>query len=82
MNKIFKTLGILVVTATIFLSACTPPPPPVSKDQLNQAEQDMISAQKEAKKLKSERDKLQKQLNDEKAKLQKLQDYQKEMNLE
>ncbi len=81
MNKIVKMLAIAVIIASIFLSACAPPPPPVTKDQLSQAKQDMIKAKKEANELKVQRDNLQKQVNEEKAKLQKLKDYQTELGM-
>ncbi len=81
MNKLVKLLAITVIIAAIFLTACAPPPPPVTKEQLTQAKQDMLTAQKEAKELKMQRDDLQKKVDAEKAKLNKLKEYQKELGM-
>ena len=81
MKKIARIIAITAIGASIFLSACAPPPPPVSKDQLLQAEQEMTKVNKEAKALKSERDTLQKEFNEKQAKLDKLLEYQRELGM-
>lgn len=82
MKKIARIIAVTAIGASIFLSACAPPPPPVSKDQLVQAEQGMTKITKEAKVLKSQKDALQKEFNEKQAKLNKLLEYQKELGIE
>lgn len=82
MKKIARIIAISAIGASIFLSACAPPPPPVSKDQLTQAEQEMTKVTKEVKSLKKERDVLQKEFDEKQAKLNKLLEYQKELGVE
>ena len=82
MKKIARIIAITAIGASIFLSACAPPPPPVSRDQLSQAEQAMTKISKETKKLKGEKDALQKEFNEKQAKLNKLLEYQKELGME
>jgi len=81
MKKIARIIAITTIGASIFLSACAPPPPPVSKDQLSQAEQAMTKVNNEAKKLKTEKNALQKEFNEKQTKLNKLLEYQKELGI-
>ena len=75
MKKILRLFLGALILASIFLSACAPPPPPITKDQLINAEIEAIEAEKKAKEL-------EKELSEEKAKLQSLDEYKDLLNLD
>jgi len=82
MKKILRLFLGALILASIFLSACAPPPPPITKDQLINAEIEAIEAEKKAKELEKELLVLEKELSEEKAKLQSLDEYKDLLNLD
>ena len=82
MKNFYKVLIGLVLIASIFLSACAPPPPPVTKDQLDTSEEEALAAEKEANELKMEMNDLEEQVAKRKAELESLKDYQKQLEAE
>jgi septal ring factor EnvC (AmiA/AmiB activator) len=78
--KKFLRLGLgLLFIASVLLSACAPPPPPISKDQLEQAEREAIAAENNAAQCKQEREQLEQELADKKAELESLKNYKQEL---
>jgi TolA-binding protein len=78
--KKFLRLGLgLLFIASVLLSACAPPPPPISKDQLEQAEMEAIAAENNAAQCKQEREQLEQELADKKAELESLKNYKQEL---
>ena len=82
MKNTLRFLLGLILLVSIFLSACAPPPPPVTKDQLDQSEIEAIAAEKEASELKVEKDSLEQELKMKQAELEKLKQYQQELEME
>ncbi len=82
MKNTLRFLLGLILLVSIFLSACAPPPPPVTKDQLDQSEIEAIAAEKEASELKVEKDTLEQELKMKQAELEKLKQYQQELEME
>jgi len=75
--KILKNyLLIISVIFTLFLTACTPPPPPVTKDQLANANKETLDTEKKANELKKQRMDLEKQLKEKQEKLSGLEQIQ------
>jgi uncharacterized protein YlxW (UPF0749 family) len=62
----------------LFLTACTPPPPPVTKDQLANANKETLDTEKKADDLKKQRKDLEKQLKEKQEKLSGLEQIQTE----
>lgn len=82
MKNTLRFLLGLVLLLSIFLSACAPPPPPVTKDQLDQTGAEALAAEEEAAELKTEKDTLEEELQMKKAELEKLKKYQQELEME
>ena len=82
MKNTLRFLLGLVLLVSIFLSACAPPPPPVTKDQLDQSGAEALEAEQEAAELKTEKDTLEEELKMKQAELEKLQKYQQELEME
>lgn len=82
MKNFYKVLIGFVLILSIFLSACAPPPPPVTKDQLETSDAEAIAAEKEASQLKMEMEDLEDQVATKKAELKSLKDYQKQLEAE
>ena len=80
-NTLKFVLG-LVLLISIFLTACAPPPPPVTKDQLDQTEAEALEAENNADELKMEKDALEEEVKMKKAELEKLIEYQQELEME
>jgi TolA-binding protein len=82
MKNTLRFLLGLVLLVSIFLSACAPPPPPVTKDQLDQSNTEALTAEKEAAELKTEKDTLEEELKMKQAELEKLKKYQQQLEME
>ena len=82
MKNTLRFLLGLVLLVSIFLSACAPPPPPVTKDQLDQSGAEALTAEKEAAELKTEKDTLEEELKMKQAELEKLKKYQQQLEME
>ncbi len=80
MKNIMRIMVLSVIIGSIFLSACAPPPPPVTKDQLDTAEQEAITAEKDADTLRAEADALQSDLAAKQEELKSLKKYESEIN--
>ena len=80
-NSLKLILG-LVLLISIFLSACAPPPPPVTKDQLDQTDSEALEAEKNADELKTELKILEEEFEMKKSDLENLKNYQQELELE
>jgi outer membrane murein-binding lipoprotein Lpp len=80
MKNITRLMVLSVIIGSIFLSACAPPPPPVTKDQLDTAEQEAIAAEKEADKLGAEVQALEDELAAKQEELKSLKKYESELN--
>jgi outer membrane murein-binding lipoprotein Lpp len=82
MKNTLKLILGLVLLASIFLSACAPPPPPITKDQLDQSDTEAFEAEENANELKIEKDGLEEELKLKKAELESLKEYQQELEIE
>lgn len=82
MKKILKLSVGMVLLASLFLTACAPPPPPVSKDQLDTAEMETIQAEKDAAAKATELKELQQEVDQRKADLEAIKEYQKQLDAE
>lgn len=79
--KVIKKMAIItVLTSALAFTACTPPPPPVSKSQLTAAEQEAIEQETITARLQQEKSQLEAELRSKQAKLQALKDMEKGMN--
>lgn len=82
MEKILKLFLGALILASILLTACAPPPPSITKDQLINLEIEAIEAEKNAAQCEKEMLVLEKELSEEKAKLQSLEEYKDLLNLD
>jgi uncharacterized protein YlxW (UPF0749 family) len=82
MNRISKLLAIGLFGSALFLAACAPKPPEITKTQLSQSEEEAIQNEAQVKKLQVEKKELQKQLVQKKAELESLKQYQKQIDSE
>ncbi len=79
MRSTFKLLVLSVLALSIFLTACAPPPPPVTKDQLIQAEMETKNAEEESEKLLAKKNQTEKILAQKEAELRSLKEYKKQI---
>lgn len=82
MKRILRMLFVLVILSSILLSACAPAPPPVTKDQLDTAENETIAEEKKADDLQNEMNALEAELAAKEAEYESLIKYQKELEAE
>lgn len=82
MKNFYKVLIGLILIASVFLSACAPPPPPVTQDQLDTTDAEALKVEKEASQLKVEMNDLEEEVAVKKAELKSLKDYQKQLETE
>jgi len=82
MKNTLKLMLGLVLLISIFLSACAPPPPPVTKDQLDQTDLEAVTAETNANELKVEMETLEEELEIKQSELESLKKYQQELELE
>jgi TolA-binding protein len=82
MKNILRLIVGLIILASIFLSACAPPPPPVTKDQLDMSEAEALEAEKNANELETEMNQLEDELKMKQAELEALKKYQQELEME
>ncbi|MDD3051357.1 MAG: hypothetical protein PHR06_09445 [Candidatus Cloacimonetes bacterium] len=80
MKKNINLLVIALVIAVMFLTACAPTPPPVSKDQLTQAREETIAAEKQASNTEKEKKDLENQIKTTKEDLRMLNELESEVN--
>jgi hypothetical protein len=79
MKGLTKISMILLLGASIFVTACAPPPPPVSKEELTAVTNEADMAVKEANQKETERNQLKEDLNAKKAELNNLKKFQQEI---
>ena len=82
MKNILKIVIGIIILISIFLSACAPPPPPVTKDQLDQSDKEALEAEVNAGKLEKEMNTLENELSIKKSELESLKKYQKQLEVE
>ncbi len=80
MNRISKLLAIGLFGSALFLAACAPKPPEITKTQLSQSEQEAVQNEAEVKKLKAEKKELQQKLAQKKSELESLKQYQRQLD--
>ena len=68
-----------MIIPSFLLTACTPPPPPVTKIQLDTAEDEAIKEEKKAIQLEASKGDLETELSKTEAKLKSLKDYQQKL---
>ncbi|MCK9329992.1 MAG: hypothetical protein PHY08_09080 [Candidatus Cloacimonetes bacterium] len=79
--KVFKkVLALIMLTSVLAFTACTPPPPPVTKNQLTVAEQEALEQEQITTQLQQEKTQLEAELRSKQAKLDALKDMEKGMN--
>ena len=79
MKSISKVIGLGSIIGMLFLAACTPPPPPISKDQLSKAEEATSMTEKRAADLAKQRANLQQEVDERNNKLSTLKQMEAEM---
>ncbi|MBN2460016.1 MAG: hypothetical protein JXB60_00295 [Candidatus Cloacimonetes bacterium] len=79
MKKIWKFMLLMAIMLSLFLSACAPPPPPVSKDQLDTSDTEAIEAEGRAKELETEMKSLETEVSIKKAELESLERYKQQL---
>lgn len=78
--KIFqRLLSVLLVVALIGLAACAPPPPVVSKTQLEEARSAAVTAEGKVDQLEQQKADLQQQVAEKERELSNLKAYQREL---
>ncbi|PID28817.1 MAG: hypothetical protein CSB55_03440 [Candidatus Cloacimonadota bacterium] len=79
MKGLTKIGAILLIGASVFVTACAPPPPPVTKDELKAITDEADAAVKIADQRESERNRLTEDLDSKKAELKKLKKFHREI---
>jgi hypothetical protein len=82
MKMVAKIAVIAIVMTSIFLSACAPPPPPVSRDQLVDAEKQALAEEEKANELAQEKETLEEELSAKQAELRRLEQYKHQLETE
>ncbi len=79
MKKIYRLLIGLMIVGALVISACAPPPPPVSKMELANAKDDALAEEKKAETLEKELKDLEEDVAVKEAELKSLQKYQQKL---
>ena len=80
MNRITKLLAIGIFGSSLFLAACAPKPPEITKTQLSQSEEEAVQNEAQVKKLQSEKKELQQKLAQKKSELESLKQYKNQID--
>ncbi len=80
MNRISKLLAIGIFGSALFLAACAPKPPEITKTQLSQSEEEAVQSEAEVKKLQAEKKQLQQKLAQKKSELESLKQYKNQID--
>lgn len=82
MKTILKVSVGMLLLASLFLTACSTPPPPVSQDQLETAEMETVKAEEVAADKSVELKELKKEVSMKQAELDNLKEYQRQLDAE
>jgi len=79
MKVYFKLMSVVTLVLLLTIVACSTPPPPVSKDQLQTVQRETLEAEEEANTSTQEREALESELSRKEAELRSLKDHERRL---